>query len=149
MDMRTYLVSWNKPSRMFRFREHIEEEGMLVQEAEGPVNLLKVDNQAFRLHMQGQIVKYTPHGLIVLDSDPMEFEIPDTAVNMGHRLWRCCANRALNEFRMRPEDALRDGVQVANMMGRWNLVWKDRGSHVHHDGHFWYDEAANMGYVTH
>lgn len=149
MDMKTYLVSWNKPTRKFRFRERVSEEGMLVQEAEGPVNLLKVDNQAFRLHMQGHIVSYESGGLIVLESEPMEFEIPKTAVDMGHRLWRCCANRAVNEFRMRPEDALRDGVQVANMMGHWNLVWHDRGSHVHHNGHFWYDEGANMGYVTH
>ena len=149
MEMKTYLVSWNKPERKFRFRERVAEQGMLPQYAEGTVNLLKVDNQAFRLHMQGHIVSYEAGGLLVIEAEPMEFEIPSTAVNMGHKLWRCCANRAVNEFRMRPEDALREGVQVANMMGNWNLVWKDKGSHVHHDGQFYYDEKSNTGYVTH
>lgn len=146
--MKTYMVSWNKPERMFRWRERADEQGMMATEAYGSARAVGTDTDNFRLYMEAEVTEHTPRGLIRLKASPSGIEVPNGATYLGDTKWRCCARRGQHDFRLMNERNRKEAYYVTNFLGDWNLVWDDRGSHLFHQGKAYLDEANRTIYLV-
>lgn len=146
--MTQYLVSWNKPNRMFRFRERPEDQGKMFAEAYGTALMRGTDNVNHRLHMEFDVESFDG-AVLRTKADFEDYEVPVGAVYMGETKWRCCAQRAKGQWRMLDQlnKLEKKAFFAANLYGNWNLVWDDRGSHIFHQGRAWYHEASDTIYV--
>lgn len=131
-----YLVSWNKPARMFRFREHAEDQGRMFAEAYGTALMRGTDNVNHRLIMEFNVESYEKDAVLRTSAQFEDYEVPAGAEYMGEAKWRCCAQRANGQWRMLDQVG-KKAFFAPNLYGNWNLVWDDRGSHIFHQGRAW------------
>lgn len=147
--MTNYLVSWNKPARMFRFRQKVQDQGLMCKEAYGTARITGTDNVNYRLHFQCDVVNHKEGGVLRVQGPEPNYQVPAGARYVGTGKWRCCARRSDGHWRMMLETDKAVRYFIVDIKGDWNLVWDDGGSHLFHIGKLYIDEANELAYVTH